>query len=106
MHKEIASFLHYIEYEKRFSKHTISSYQMDLFAAVEFFKTQHITTWQDVQESTIRALLSSRRSQALSSRTLNRQLSTLRTFYRFLMRNHLIQDNKALTVLSLKSSRT
>jgi len=98
------AFLHYLEYEKRSSVHTLTSYKTDLEDAFEFFESQG-TSFELVQESTIRALLSFGRSQNKSPRTLNRQLSTLRTFYKYLIRAGLITENKALGVTSLKTNR-
>ncbi len=105
MHQEIESFLHHLKYEKQFSKHTLTSYKTDLLDAVSFFNIQNINNWQAIQESTIRALLALRRTEKKSARTLNRQLSTLRSFYRYLIQRGLIQDNKAPRVATIKSNR-
>ncbi len=105
MEAAIQNFLHYLEYEKRFSKHTLSSYQIDLTNAKAFFNAQNISEWDKVSESSIRLLLASKNSQAFSPRSLNRQLSSLRSFFRFLVREKHIHDNTALKVLSLKTSR-
>jgi integrase/recombinase XerC len=105
MYQEIENFLQYLQHEKQFSKHTVTGYKTDLLDAVAFFNTQHANHWQTIQESTIRALLVSRKSKKKSARTLNRQLSTLRSFYRYLILKGVVQDNKALKVSTLKSSR-
>lgn len=106
MYGAIQGFLASLQYERRSSAHTITSYKTDLIDAVQFFETQTLTTWQEVQESTIRALLAFRRSQKISSRTINRQLSALRTFFRYLIREGVLTDNKAMRVIALKTSRT
>lgn len=106
MLKEIQNFLNYIQYEKGYSKHTINNYRIDLLNAAAFFKSQALTAWQTVEESTIRSLLTFRRNQAAAPQSLNRQLATLRTFYKFLIREGLTTDNKAQKVHSLKTSRS
>lgn len=104
MYKAIAQFLNTLQHEQHFSSHTLRSYKADLESAIDFFSTQKITTWQDIQESTLRALLIFRRGQKVSPRSINRQLSTLRTFYKYLMREGVVQDNKAARVMTLKTS--
>lgn len=103
MYKEIEKFLYHIQYEKRFSRHTIVHYKMDLVDAMNFFVTHNISTWQNVQENNIHALLAFKSSQSLSEKTINRQLTALRTFYRFLIRIGSVTDNKASKILSLKT---
>jgi len=105
MLQSVQAFLGSLRFERSSSEHTIASYKTDLMDALAFFEADHLNTWQDIQESTIRALLAFRRNQKISPRTLNRQLSALRTFFRYLMRRGLITDNKAMRVLALKTSR-
>lgn len=105
MHGSIQAFLESLKVERRSSEHTITSYKTDLMDAVSFFEADHITAWKDVQESTIRALLAHRRNQKISPRTINRQLSALRTFFRYLIRKGILSDNKAMRVVALKTTR-
>jgi integrase/recombinase XerC len=105
MLQSVQAFLESLRFERRSSEHTITSYRTDLLDAVAFFEADHLSTWQDVQESTIRALLAFRRNQKISPRTINRQLSTLRTFFRYLIRRGVISDNKAMRVVALKTRR-
>lgn len=105
MHGSIQAFLESLKVEKQSSKHTITSYTTDLMDAVAFFAAHHITLWKDVQESAIRALLAHKREQQISPRTINRQLSALRTFFRYLIREGIISDNKAMRVVALKTTR-
>jgi len=105
LHQSIHTFLESLKYERRSSSHTITSYKTDLIDALQFFEAQNISTWQDVKEATIRALLAFRRSQKISARTINRQLSALRTFFRYLIRIGILTDNKAMRVTAIKTTR-
>lgn len=105
MLQSVQAFLESLRFERRSSEHTITSYKTDLMDALAFFEADHLSTWQDIQESTIRALLAFRRNQKISPRTINRQLSALRTFFRYLIRRGVITDNKAMRVMALKTSR-
>lgn len=100
----LEKFLHYLHYEKQFSHHTIRNYKIDLVKIIQFFDSLGISSWKNVEEAHIRAWLSHQRSQKISTRTLNRQLATLRSFYRFLIKEGELEDNKAQRITSLKSS--
>jgi integrase/recombinase XerC len=106
IYQSVENFLQFLRYERRSSEHTITSYKTDLIDAIQFFETQAISTWPAVQESTIRALLAFKRNQKISPRSINRQLSALRTFSRYLIRSGIITDNKATRVIALKTTRT
>ncbi len=105
MRQSIQNFLTSLQFERRSSKHTLTSYKTDLMDALTFFERHQINTWSTVEESHIRALLAFRRNQKISARTINRQLSALRTFFRYLIQTAVITDNKAMHVLTLKTNR-
>ena len=100
----LEKFLHYLQYEKQFSPHTIENYNIDLVKIIRFFDSLAIHDWNNVEEGHIRAWLSLQRSQKISTRTLNRQLAALRSFYRYLIKEGELVDNKAQRIISLKSS--
>ncbi len=106
MLQSLQAFLEFLRFEKRSSEHTITSYQADLMDALVFFEAKQLSTWKEVQESTIRDLLACRRNQKISPRTINRQLSALRAFFRYLIRQNVITTNKAMRVVALKTTRT
>ncbi len=96
------SFLDYIEYEKRYSAHTLKSYQRDLEQFEEFCKLQlnlecHLASHKQVRKWIIELV-----SNNISNRTINRKLSTLKSFFKFLLRNRIIQTNPAKAISSLK----
>lgn len=105
MRQLIQDFLASLKFERRSSEHTITSYKTDLLDALSFLEGDHLSTWQDVQESNIRALLAFKRNQKISPRTINRQLSALRSFFKYLIRTGILKDNVAMRVMTLKTSR-
>ena len=82
----IYQFLDYITYEKRFSPHTCNAYQRDLNQYVDFLlsvkKELQNATHQDVRLWIVEEL-----EEGKSARTINRKISTLKAFYKFLVRN-------------------
>ncbi len=101
----IANFLEHLEHERCLSAHTIKNYKHDLENAALFFKKYDIQEWSAVKDETIRALIISNRKLKKLSRTINRQLSTLRTFYNYLIREEIVADNPATRIKVLKTPR-
>ncbi len=81
------SFLQYLQYEKRFSPHTITAYQTDLQQFLHFIDEDcGLTSVSEVGHSHIRSWMVHLLSQGRSARTANRKLSTLKSYFRFLVR--------------------
>lgn len=104
LYNDIDSFLKILRYERHYSPHTLKNYRIDLHEAADFFHTQTIDSWKAVEEKNIHALMASKRKKNISARSINRQLSVLRTFFQYLIRLGIIQENKAKGVLALKSA--
>ena len=96
-------FIRYIETERRYSVHTVSSYRRD----VEQFSTYLINIYNvdDVLRATtemVRSYVVSLKEGGMESRSINRKLSSLRSFYRFCLREKEISENPMRGVKSLK----
>jgi len=88
------SFLQYLEHEKRFSPNTITAYAKDLDQFLLFLKEScGLASVKETHHSHIRTWMVSMMSEGLSSRTVNRKLSTLKAYFRFLMRREYIDHN-------------
>jgi integrase/recombinase XerC len=104
MYKDL--FLKYLHTERRFSKHTIRSYENDIRHFSLFITNAGYTTEiQNANEKIIRAWIVSMMEKDFSSLTINRKISTLKTFYKFLIRDGYININPMDKVISPKSSR-
>ena len=100
----IDRFLEYIQYEKRFSLHTCTAYEIDLLQYVEFLS--HLDT--DLQHATcqdIRLWIIDQLDEKQSARTINRKLSTLKTFHKFLLRDNLVTSNPMDKVIAPKQGK-
>ena len=87
---EIQSFIDYLKFEKRYSNHTIISYGNDLSSFFNYLKYQYETNkLNDISHSIIRSWIASLREQQLTARSINRKISSLRSFLKF----HLKQGN-------------
>lgn len=99
-------FLKYLRFEKRFSENTIKSYQNDLSQFSDFikvnFKDIEIHT---VKENSIRAWIVKLMEEGFSTLTVNRKISTLKTFFKFLMREGYIEINPMDKVITPKNAK-
>lgn len=100
----IDSFIKYLTYEKRASPHTITSYRNDLLQFYAFLK-HHApglpVASADHQE--IRAWIVDLANKGNVARSINRKVSTLRSFYKFLQRREHIKRNPTHKVKALKA---
>ncbi len=96
-------FLDYLQYEKRYSPHTIISYGRDLDDFILFhLKTEASDNIIQADKKIIRNFIVDLNEKGVSKRTVNRKLSTLRSFYLFLLRLGEIDVSPLETINSLK----
>jgi integrase/recombinase XerC len=91
--------------ERRLSPHTLKNYQRDLDNLCRFCDQQSIDDWPAIDEQHVRQYVSQRHRQGLSGKSLQRELSAFRTFFRFLITEGLIKYNPAAEVQAPKSRR-
>lgn len=104
MYKDL--FLKYLQFEKRFSINTVKSYQNDLAQFVVFINEQYsISSPESVNEKIIRSWIVDLMEKEYSSLSVNRKISTLKTFYKFLLRQGYIKINPMDKVVSPKTKK-
>lgn len=82
----LEDFIHYLRFEKRFSPYTVNAYQKDLDQFLVFLN-QSDTEFGNVTYQHVRAWIVDLMDQGNEARTINRKISSLRSFYKFLIRN-------------------
>ena len=98
-------FIDYLKHERGLSERTVEAYQRDLLQLQRELERQDITDLDRVSEHTIRALIARRHRQGQGSRSLQRLLSAIRSFYRWLMKEGLAEHNPAVSVKAPKAAR-
>ena len=99
-------FLNYLKYEKRYSIHTITAYENDLDQFVLFGKTLvEDFCVEEVDYHLIRQWIIFLMNNHISARSVNRKISTLKTFYKFLMREGAIEKNPTDKVVIPKTGK-
>ncbi len=100
------SFIKYIQYEKRYSPHTVLAYQNDLDQFQAYLsKTYEISDIAEVNHTVIRSWIVSLMEQKITPRSINRKITTLKTYYKFLIREGVVEQNPMLKILSPKTSK-
>ncbi|WP_068597324.1 tyrosine-type recombinase/integrase [Vaginella massiliensis] len=102
----IQKFLDYLLLEKRYSQHTVKNYAIDLRDFKDFFFEEELT--YEIEHATknhIRAFVMRLSQNKLSDRSINRKLTTLRSFYKFLMKIGLISTAPTSQIKSLKTKK-
>jgi integrase/recombinase XerC len=88
------SFLDYLQHEKKFSKHTVLSYQSDLIQFQTWLQSEiKDASLDQVNYLQVRSWVAELMDKGLASRSVNRKLSSLKSFYRFLLKNGHIKEN-------------
>ena len=102
----LEDFINYIKSEKRFSKHTITSYETDLNQFFNYIEEEsQITNPKDVSFKLIRNWISSLLENNLKSTSVNRKISSLKSYYKFLLVSNYVDTNPTLKLISPKSSK-
>jgi len=93
--KQLQQFLDYLHHERGLSPRTRVAYQRDLKLFSEELSRLEIDDLNRVNEHQVRGLVARLHRQGLGSRSLQRLLSAIRSFYRWLMKEGLAEHNPA-----------
>ena len=97
----IERFIRYLQFEKRFSPNTVTAYKNDLDQFSQFlvsFQTELL----NVTHQHVRTWIVSLMDDGIEARTINRKISSLRSFYKFLQREDLIGNSPMIYVRAPK----
>jgi integrase/recombinase XerC len=104
--KHLESFVAYIQTEKRYSLHTVQSYQKDLEQFFLFIENDYqLQEFKLISHLHIRSWLASLSQHEMKARSINRKISTLKSFFKYLLRQELILTNPTLKIISPKNEK-
>jgi integrase/recombinase XerC len=99
-------FLDYLRYEKRFSPHTITAYSADLDQFITYcIKSYEILALQEINSQVVRSWIVSLMENEIIARSVNRKITSLKTFYKFLLREELVSENPMLKIQAPKTGK-
>jgi integrase/recombinase XerC len=101
----VQRFEAYMRDEKRLAAHTVNNYRRDLANLQAFCETQGITHWQKLQPTQVRAWAAQLHRRGLAGRSVQRHLSALRSFYRFMISQGVVPSNPGQDIRAPRTPR-
>ena len=102
----ILQFLDYLKFQKRYSQHTIISYQNDLNDFFDFIESKYGNlSLNEISATLIRTWLADLKQNKLVSKSINRKISTLKSFFKYHLRKETISVSPMTTIVSLKVNK-
>ena len=99
-------FLQYLEREKRYSANTLVSYSNDLRQFLVYFREQYeLEDLEEIKAPMVRSWLAQAMKQGMARTSINRKLSSLKSFFRFALKHGLLQENPMEKVMSVKKNK-
>ena len=103
--QQLLDFLQQLKVERRVSEHTVKSYQRDLKHLRLFCEHHQLASWGELSSADILKHVAERHRLGLSSKSLQRELSAMRSFYLFLQKTGQVDNNPAQHVKAPKQAR-
>ena len=98
-------FLSYLQFEKRYSTHTVNAYQRDLNDFLQYSEVKDVTEFEDLSPAYIRSWIVHLIESGLKNRSVNRKLATLRSFYKWLVKETIVSSSPMSKVNGPKSEK-
>jgi integrase/recombinase XerC len=105
-YKQIHSFFDYLTFEKKYSAHTITSYKNDIGQFIAFINPNNESfDIADINYQQIRAWVASLLKDKIAARSVNRKLSSLKSFFKYLQRQQIIDVNPMAKISGPKTPK-
>lgn len=103
MKEHLEKYIDYLSFEKRFSKHTIVAYKKDVEQFFEFIITEYkIEDLKNIDHQLIRVWIVFLKDNNVENRTIKRKISSLKTCFKFFLRENLIKHDPTLLIITPK----
>ena len=103
----IDQFIGYIQAEKRFSALTVEAYRHDMLQFADFMQKEFgIEDLTQVKATMVKSYIVRLKGEGLANQSVNRKLSTLRTFYKYSLRENLVEKSPMTGIKALKQPKT
>jgi integrase/recombinase XerC len=105
-HPDIQPFLNFMKFEKRFSPHTLLSYHNDLTAFFDFIVMQYgPTPVPQISHMFIRSWLASLKDAGMTAKSINRKISTLRSFFKYAIKTGVVEQTPMVKITAPKNEK-
>jgi len=104
--KALQHFVDYLKFQKRYSQHTIISYQTDLVAFFDFIETNFgNTSLPDIKSTFVRTWLASLKDSGMEAKSINRKISALKSFFKYQLKEGVVEVSPMGTIISPKMNK-
>lgn len=102
----LQSYFNYLTFEKRYSRNTIVSYRNDLEQFFAYIAGQYaVTGMDDIAPAYIRSWLATLKGEKITAKTINRKVSSLKSFFKYHLRTGAVKATPTWSVITPKISR-
>ncbi len=105
MTKDLDKYFDYLLTEKRYSVLTVDSYRNDLYQFLDYLQIYDIRHWKQVDHLIIRSWIAESIEKGLKKTTVNRKISSLKSFFKYLRKNNIIEHNPCLKIKQIKKPK-
>jgi integrase/recombinase XerC len=106
VHPSIAAFIDHLKFEKRYSRHTVRGYEDDLDQFFHFLEIEFGgMAIREIKSTLIRSWLASLRNNGLASKSINRKISVLKSFFKYQLRTGVIDHTPLLNIVLPKNKK-
>lgn len=103
---QLQQFLDYLKFEKRYSQHTLISYQNDLEQFFAYLASQFdAPALEDINAMFVRSWLAEMKEDAITSKTINRKISSLKSFFKYEMKTGKLAQSPMASITAPKISK-
>src|ERR1700712_3701819 len=103
---QLESFLNYLKFEKRYSQHTIVSYQNDLEQFCAYITSQYqAATLTEIATTYVRSWLAELKGDKITAKTINRKASSLKSFFKYHLKTGAVTTTPMWSVITPKISK-
>jgi integrase/recombinase XerC len=105
-HPIIQPFLNYLKFEKRYSRHTVISYETDLISFFDYISNQYgDMSLGQLSHGYIRSWLASLKDEGLTGKSINRKISALKSFFKYQLKTGEVKQSPMTRVIAPKNEK-
>jgi integrase/recombinase XerC len=104
--RTIQQFIDYLKFQKRYSQHTIIAYETDLIAFFDFIDKEYSgIALLEIKPTFIRTWLASLKENGIEAKSINRKISTLKSFFKYQLKEQTVIVSPMATIISPKVNK-
>ena len=103
--RQLEAFFSYLATERRVARHTVTNYRLDLQRLRLYCVDHELSDWRSITVQVAKQYIATLHQSGLAGRSIQRHLAAMRSFYRFLQREGVVQHNPLTGLRAPKSAR-